>query len=357
MEKKYSKGKAQTVLGLIEPDDLGVVLPHEHLFWRGDSPALFIEPIEPDEKEIANQAVCLGNLSWVRSHKVSNLDNLQLTDEETAICEAMRFKKAGGGTIVNVTSNNSDRNPTGLVRVAQVTGLNVIMGTAYYVEKSYHPEMHMNSRTEEDIAEEFVQDITVGVGDSGVRAGIIGELGCSWPLTKGERKVLRAAGIAQQHTGVVISVHPGTNPDAPLEIVKVLTDAGANPTCIIIGHIARTIASHNGFCKLAETGCSLEFDMFGIEGIYPVTAFPTPIDVPSDQGRIRQIIQLIAEGYLGQILISQDVCLKIQLSCFGGGGYSHILTTTIPVMLQKGVTKEQIHTIMVNNPKRLLALA
>ena len=349
-----AEGKVQTVLGLIEAGDLGVVLPHEHLFI--DIRNWFIEPSEPDEKELARQPLSLENLSWVRSHRMSNIENMQLTDEEMAISEAMLFKKAGGNTIVDLTPNHIGRNPSGLVRVARATGLNVIMGSAYYVEPSYRPEMHMDSRSEEDIAKEFVRDITVGVGNSGVRAGIIGELGCSWPLTNNERKVLRAGAIAQKRTGVAISIHPGPHEDAPLEIVKVLLDAGVDPTRIIIGHMSRTVASHNNRCKLAEPGCYLEWDMFGHDGFYPPSEV-TPVHVPSDSGRIKQIIQLIAQGYLNQILISHDVCFKTSLSCFGGGGYSHILGTVIPFMREKGITEEQIHAFIVENPKRVLCFA
>lgn len=349
--KANLKGKVETVLGLIAADDLGVVLPHEHLFIDGRTG--FIEPSDPDEKELAYQPISLENLSWVRAHRTSNLENLLLTSEEMAINEAMRFKKAKGNTIVDLTPHYMGRNPLGLVHVAQATGLHVIMGTTYYIESSYPPEMRMDSRTEEDIAGEFIRDITVGVGDTGVRAGIIGEVGCSWPLTNNERKVLRAAAIAQQGTGLAISVHPGANEDAPLEIAEVLASAGADLTHTIIDHISRTVALHSARCKLAEMGCYIEWDLFGNEGYYPPTDF-TLVDVPSDQGRIRQIIQLIAEGYLDRILISQDIWNRVMFTCFGGGGYSHILTTVTPFMKQKGITEEQIHALMVENPRRVL---
>ncbi|MCK4239999.1 MAG: hypothetical protein KAX30_00110 [Candidatus Atribacteria bacterium] len=351
MEKVNLKGKVQTVLGLIEANNLGVILPHEHLFVDGK--IWFIEPGEPDEKELARQPVSLENLSWVRSNRMSNLDNLHLTSEEVAINEVMHFKKAKGNTIVDLTPNNLRRNPSALVHVAQATGINVIMGTAYYVEPSYHSEMHMDSRTEEDIADEFTQDVMVGVGDSGVRAGVIGEIGCSWPLTNNERKVLHAAAISQQATGAAISVHPGPNEGAPIEIVKVLASAGADLNHTIICHMSRTIAFHDTRCELAEKGCYLEWDMFGNDGFYPPSEV-TLVDVPSDAGRIRQIIQLIEEGYLKQILISHDVWNKAMLRCLGGGGYSHILTTVIPFMKQKGITEKQIRSLVIENPREVL---
>ena len=61
----------------------------------------------------------------------------------------------------------------------------------------------------------------------------------------------------------------------------------------------------------------------------------------------------IDKGYLNQIFVAQDVCTKQQLRKYGGWGYTHILENTVPVMLAKGITREQIHTIMVDNPKRM----
>ena len=104
MERGKVKGKAQTVLGLVDGAELGFTLPHEHLFINTMS--WFVEPNEPADKEVARQPISLENLSWVRSHKTSSLDNLHPIDEETAIDEAIRFKKAGGNTIVEVTPNN-----------------------------------------------------------------------------------------------------------------------------------------------------------------------------------------------------------------------------------------------------------
>lgn len=366
MNRNEYRGKIQTVLGLISPEDLGITLPHEHLFI--DMCDFFIEPSD-DEKEFAHQPISLENLAWIRSHRFSNLNNLQPFDEEEAINEALLFKKAGGSTIVEQTPNNVGRDPVKLVRVAQATGLNIIMGTAYYKEMTAswnsganvdwavktmgrYPKMYLDSATEEDIAEEFVHDISEGAGITGVRAGFIGEIGCSWPLTNCERKVLRAAIIAQQRTGALITIHPGFCDDATLEIIKILSDAGANIPHTVIMHMGMSVGTHGTRSKLAGASCYLEWDLFGFDGSQ-TPQNPSPVDLPSDQVRIRQIIELIDEGYLNQILISHDICAqKIRLTRFGGSGYAHILNNVIPVMKQKGMTEEQIHAITVENPKR-----
>ena len=358
MERAELKGKVQTVLGLIEAEDLGVVLPHEHFF--ADLQPAFIEPSDPEEKEMAYQPITIENLGWVRSHFLSSLDNLRPVDEDTAISEAMLFKKAGGNTIVDVTPSYKSRDPSRMARVAQAAGINVIMGLGYYREDVYYPDSKTGERTDEAIAEEFVRDIMVGVGDSGVRSGIIGEIGCSWPLTNSERKLLRAGAIAQQRTGAAINIHPGFNEDAPLEIVKVLSDAGVDPTRIIISHISVATSAHSTRCKLAETGCYLEWDTFGWDGFFPLSTHEHALftkhlfAMPNDWKRIDQIMQLIAEGYLNQILISHDLSWRHLWTRYGGPGLRYILHTIIPLMREKGVTEEQIHALIVGNPKQIL---
>jgi len=357
MNTQKITGKVQTVLGLIDPDDLGITIPHEHLL--GDISCWFDEPSEASEKGLAHQPVSFENIGWVRYHRMNNLDNLKLCDEKLIIEEAKRFRISGGNAIVELSPNNVGRDPLGLARISRATGLHVIMGTAYYVESSYRPEMHMDTKSEDDIAEEFVRDIIVGYRDTGICAGIIGEVGCSSPLTENEKKVLRAAASAQQRTGAPISIHPPLYEDGPMDVVTVLKDAGAVLRRTVMGHTGRTLSARNipgKFKELAETGCYIEYDMFGLESYYPPTVGNTQIKSfgPNDVIRIKEITELIAQGYLKQILISHDIWYKAALTCFGGWGYDHILRNVVPAMHSWGISDEQIHTIMVDNPKRLL---
>ena len=364
MKKFESKGKVKTVLGLIHNNQLGFTLPHEHFFGRWKTWFSEPEPCKPREKELVHQPVSLKNLSWIRSHRHSNLDNLSLTDVQMAIDEAILFKEAGGMTIVDVTPKFVGRDPAALVRIAQAADINVIMGTAYYIEASYSSEMRVGSKNDKNIADEFVRDITMGADNTGICAGIIGELGCSWPLTDNERKVLRAAAMAQQQTGAAITVHTpvDSHDEAALAIIKVLKESGADITRVIIGHIELAMHSHSARCRLLETGCSIEWDRFGSDGQYPIigsrnkSSLDNIPDIPNDTERLNQIIRLVNEGYLDQILISQDVFTKIDLTHFGGGGYGHILNNIIPLMRDKGMTEEHINAITVQNPKRILTL-
>lgn len=355
MAKQDVRGKAQAVLGLIDGSQLGITLPHEH--FSIDSRCYMIEPTDPEERKLAHQKITLENLWYARSHNFNNEDNLLLDDEELLIREAMYFKEAGGSTIVDLTCISNGRNPTRLVNVAKATGLNVIMGTCYYVARSYTPEIRIDSRTEEDIAEEFIRDITVGVGDTGIKAGIIGEIGISRPMREGERKVLRAAGVAQQETGAAINIHPGGCEDSPFECVKILGEVGADLSRVAFSHMGRTfpISARGARAKLAGKGCYLEYDAFGFDIVFPTqTAEMCPYDRPNDAIRITIIKELIEDGFLDRVLVSQDVAWKVVLRAYGGGGYSHILKNIVPQMRAKGMTEEKINTILAENPRRIL---
>jgi len=358
-------GKAQTVLGLVGADSLGVTLPHEHLLKVRKG--LLATPSEASERELAYQPVNLGNLNWVRHHYARNLDNLQLQDEQMMIDEAMFYKKAGGDTIVELTcGGNSGRNPLGLVRIARATGLNIIMSTGFFEAFTGYEVSSVAGRTEEDLTEHMVREITVGVTDTGVRAGIIGEIGMAWPLSEIMRRVLRASARAQRYTGAGLNIHPPLrastslprqkdHEDAVMEIIKTLDDAGAELSRIVISHVDICCFTPTFRRRLAETGCYLEYDCFGVESSLDPDF--CVLDTPNDVQRINDIIQLIDEGYLEQILLSCDHWTKHMLRCYGGWGYDHILTTVVPLMRRKGMSDEQIHTLLVENPKRVLSFA
>lgn len=343
-------GKAQTVLGAIDAEDLGITLPHEHLVV--DIKVNITEPDGASERGLAYKPVSLETLSWLRYNPYASVDNMQLLDEQVAIKEAMLYKQAGGNTIVDLTLTGIGRDPKALARISRATGLNVIMGAGYYTGVSHPPDM--SSKTEDEITEEIVRDITIGVGDTQIRAGIIGEIGGSWPLQDNERKVMRAAARAQQRTGASINIHPGRNHNAPFEIIEVLADAGADLSRVIMSHIDARIRDHSERCKVAKTGCIIEYDLWGYEGHFPLYYTSDVLDLPNDTQRVYDFLQLIDEGYLNQILISHDICVKSRLVCYGGWGYAHISNYVVPMMLKRGMTNEQLNTIMVENPKRLL---
>ena len=230
----------RTVLGDVGPETIGITLPHEHLLI--DFKVMFAEPAAAADKGRAWEPVSLANLGWVRQNFNANLDNLRLLDEETARDEILLFKHAGGRTVVDPTPKTLARDPLALARIARATGLNVVMGAGYYVAASHPPDM--DRRTVDELAREMIADVTVGVGDTGVRSGLIGEIGTTYPWTDNERKVLSAAIIAQRETGAPLMIHPGRHPGMPMELAEFVakeaaisaarscaTSAGRSRTC------------------------------------------------------------------------------------------------------------------------------
>jgi len=344
-------GQAQTVLGPIAGEAMGITLPHEHLLI--DFEVMFREPANGAERGLARQPVSLANLGWVRHNFSSNLDNLQLLDEAVARDEALLFKHAGGQTFVDPTNRGLARDPLALARVARATGLNIIMGSGYYVAAA-HPA-DMDRRTADDIARELVTDLTEGVDGTGVRAGFIGEIGTTWPWTDNEKKVLRAAVAAQRETGAALMIHPGRHERLPLAIVDFIRKEGADLGRVIMCHIERTIADPAVLLELAATGVRLEYDLFGLEtSYYP---YNPAFDMPNDGERMRQILFLIERGHLAQILMSHDIAYKHCLTRWGGFGYHHLLVNVIPRLRAKGADDKIVQTLLIDNPRRAFVYA
>ena len=351
MATRARAGQAQTVLGPIAGEAMGITLPHEHLLI--DFEVMFREPATGAERGLSRQPVSLANLGWVRHHFSSNLDNLQLLDETVARDEALLFKHAGGQTFVDPTNRGLARDPLALARVARATGLNIIMGSGYYVAAAHPPGM--DARTVDDIARELVTDLTVGIDGTGVRAGFIGEIGTTWPWTDNEKKVVRAAVAAQRETGAALMIHPGRHERLPLAIVDFVRKEGADLERTIMCHIERTIADRGVLLELAATGVRLEYDLFGLEtSYYP---YNPAFDMPNDGERMRQILFLIERGHLAQILMSHDIAYKHCLTKWGGFGYHHLLVNVIPRLRDRGADDRTIQTLLVDNPRRAFTYA
>jgi phosphotriesterase-related protein len=344
-------GKAQTVLGVIDADGMGVTLPHEHLLI--DFEVMFKEPAAASEKGLAHQPVTLSNVGWVRQNFNSNLDNLRLLDEQTAQDEILLFKRAGGQTVVDPTNVSLSRDPLALARISRATGLNIVMGAGYYVAAA-HPA-DMDRRTEDSLVREIVGEVTVGVGNTGVRAGLIGEIGNTWPWTENEKKVVRAAVEAQRQTGAPLMIHPGRGEAAPMQILELVRKQGGDLRRTIMCHIERTIADERHLYDLADTGVWLEYDLFGMENSY--YPYNPDFDMPNDGGRMAQILKLIARGHQAQVLMSHDIAYKSSLTKYGGYGYHHLLVDVVPRLRRKGVDDAGLRRLLVENPARAFVFA
>jgi phosphotriesterase-related protein len=340
-----------TVLGPVPVRDLGIVLPHEHLLVRVPD---FIEFSEGTLRALQDAPVTLENLGWIRRYWTYNRDNLRLTDEHLATEEVRRFQTAGGQTIVDVTVPGLGRDPEALARISRATGLHIVIACGAYTAQTHAQWIH--DATVERIAEVLVTETRDGVALTGIRPGII-KVGCSWPLHPDEAKVLRAAALAQQRTGLAITVHPGRSRSAPLQIAGILRDAGANLQRVVMGHLDGRVQDLEGLRELGALGLYLELDVFGMESSY----FPVPgitgLDALSDSQRLALVQGLIGVGLGEQVLVSHDIATKHRLVRYGGHGFDHLVAHIIPWMREKGFTPGDIEMIFVRNPARMLAIA
>lgn len=343
MDRVDLRGKVQTVLGLIEPDALGATLMHEHVLCDITPPDLRARNLPDPEITLENHwAVSYGTMQHAANKRLDLMD--------IAISEVQELATAGGRSLVELSCGGLDPNPAGLVNIAIATGINIVMGCGHYVEAYQDPRNA--ERSVDDFAAEMVAQVFDGAWGSDIRAGMIGEIGCQAPWTDQEKRVMRGAVLAQQETGAALNIHPGRDADLPQAIAEFVIAHDGRPDRTVISHIDRTIFDEERLLRLADTGVVIEFDLFGLESsFYPLNR---DIDLPNDAMRLKLIRLLIEHGHIERIVISHDICYRTRLTRFGGHGYGHIFTNVVPLMRRRGFSENEIDTIIVESPKRLL---
>lgn len=356
-------GKAMTIKGPIDPEDLGMTLMHEHLFIENITTKVRAPDLTMPMMQAAywDETLTLENLHFTRaSRRAYNKDNSILSDVQAAIDEATEFRDWGGSTIVDVTSIGIRRDPISMMKVSMATGLNVIAGSSWYVKASY-PD-NMGDLTVEELTDVIVRDITVGIGDTGIRSGIIGEVGVQGePLTPNELKVIRASARASRATGAAISFHWGGTGAEKLKVASAVAEEGGEMSRTIFGHSDLMAGDMPLMLELLERGVYIQFDLLGRVGV-PLTwdvldkqsPWPEAFTVSSTALVADAIFRIIEAGYLDRILISHDVCMKFQLKSYGGTGYSFIPESFLPYLRRGGLTEQQIRQVVIENPKRAL---
>lgn len=312
---------AQTVLGPVDPTTLGFTLPHEHT-----SIALW---------QIPNR--------W---------DYWELTRDEPVItAELVRFRDAGGSTLVDLTLAGVGRDPSWLVQLARGTGLNLVMGCGWYRESYYPAEARIDRRSVEDLADELVREAEYGIAVAGleapVRPGIIGEIGTDKPwLSAQEERVHRAVARASRRTGLAITTHAVMS-DVGLAQLAIFEAEGADPARVVIGH-ADSYPNLDHYLEIIRRGANLEFDFLGMSF--------TPRERLGEPRIIDLVLELLSRGHADQVFLSQDVCHNSQLRHYEGNGYTYLQEAFLPRLRDRGVSDAEIAQLTVANPRRILTI-
>ena len=307
----------QTVLGPIDPGTLGFTLPHEYT-------------------QIA---------LW---HVEARWDYWQLSrDEPVILDELARFRAAGGTCLVDLTLPGVGRDPAWLVGISRASELDIVMGCGWYRTAYYPIEARIDRRTVDDLADELVREFEAGVGDTGVRPGIIGEIGTDKPwVTALEERVHRAAARASRRTGMALTTHSVMSA-VGLAQLQIFEEEGSDPSRVVIGH-ADSYPNLDHYLEIVRRGANLEFDFLGMSF--------SPIERLGEGRVVELLCSLLAQGHVERILLSQDVCHDAQLTRYEGHGYAYLADSFLPRLRAAGVSEDEIETMTVMNPRRLLTI-
>jgi predicted metal-dependent phosphotriesterase family hydrolase len=297
----------QSVTGPVAVDDLGIVMAHEHTF-----------------------------IDLLREYRGNGLIN----DPELVAAELARYRAVGGTTIVDCTSRGLRPDPLLTRRVAEESGVTVILGTGFY-RRPYLDEAWFADRSVDEVAEVIIADIRDGIDGTGVKAGIIGEVGCDREISPAEEKSFRAAARAHHATGLTITTHAARWPIG-LAQLDLLESEGVSADRVIIGHCA-LVPDRDYHRQVAERGAWLGFDTIqpGNEYILDRTE--------------RAILALVEAGHGDRILLSQDVCLFTDFKACGGPGYGYVLTAFLPRLQRAGLPAAVAQAMVADSPRRALS--
>ena len=302
----------QTVRGPIEPEKIGFTLVHEHLHLE----------------------------MW---HTSGDGRIGQVDDDEIFAGELTAFKGVGGSCLVDQTPRGGGRQPERLRELSKASGVEIVCSTGYYTEPYYPPGDVLSRRSVNEITELFLDEIQNGIAGTGIRPGLIGEIGTSqgWvsPL---EERVHRAAARAQRASGLPLATHTLYH-KAGQHQLDIFAEEGVDPARICIGH-CDTFPSL-AYCEsIASRGAYVSLDNIGY-------------DLPGHEDAVRRLLlALVERGHARQVLLSQDMGQMPELGCRGGRGLTYLAKRFLPSLLEAGLDEATLRLMTVENPRRWLAI-
>lgn len=335
-------GVVRTVLGDIDPDDVGQVMFHEHVLFD----------IVPPGGTSGRDAAITPEDRWQIDYRSNEAPaNAHQSDPVIAAAELRHFAADGGSLIVDQSVHGLARDPQGLALAARSSGVHVVAAAGCYTAP--YLSASVLAMDIDALTERFAAEVTKGLDGTPIRAGLIGEIGCSWPLHPFERRALQAASRAARATGATLSVHPGRAPGACAEILDLTEAEGIDPRHLVLCHMDRTHPDGDGIAPLLARGANVEWDFFGIEQSH---YWMGAVELPTDLSRLRLIDRFAQAGHSEQILVSHDICTKTRMRRWGGHGYGHLLRNIPALMRRLGFEPTLILKLLRDNPLRLLTL-
>lgn len=339
---------AMSVAGPVPTDELGPTLMHEHLFidFRArHQPTGEVEPdaFDPQERWRYVQRPTAYALNLVRDDPVE------------AAREVAAFTGAGGGTIVDVTTEGLGHDRRRLRDLARATGVTIVASAGYYVHASHPEELH--AWAVDELADRMTSDVLVG-DDDGIRCGFIGELGVDG-FEPCELDVVIAGARAQAATGASVAVHTASGVlhdqrEATLALVHAYIDAGGDPARLVLCHHDGSGDDPGYQERLLREGIVLSYDTFGFE-----TGFRREdryVQLPTDTRRIAELRDLWDRGWGEQVVLSHDVCYRMMTRSWGGWGIGHLLASLPERFELGGLGGAELSVMLERTPARLLAL-
>jgi phosphotriesterase-related protein len=320
------QSEVETVRGAIPTSDLGVTLMHEHVFVL--SPEIMANHPEGwgDEK-----------------------------DREDAAVEKLNALKAiGVDTIVDPTVIGIGRYIPRIQRVAARTDLQIVVATGLYTYNDVPMYFHFTGPGTalggaETMTELFVRDITEGIADTGVKAAILKCATDAHGLTPGVERVLRAVAAAHRATGVPITTHTHAHSRRGLDQQRIFAEEGVDLSRVIIGHSGDTkdIAYLE---ELIAAGSYLGMDRFGVDNIL---SFDDRVDI---------VAQMCERGHADKMVLAHDASCYIDWLpeaalplVLPNWHYLHIHNDVLPALRARGVSEDQITTMLVDNPRAIFS--
>jgi phosphotriesterase-related protein len=341
--------RVNTVCGPIAATDLGMTLMHEHLVV--DWTKRMGEPPEGEARQQYHARVD-ASMHWLLAdNPACCLDNARFDDMESMVEELGNFAAAGGRTIVECSNADIGRDPLALREISKKSGLNIIMGSGWYVHAFHDAEQTVLGV--DALCKQLIAEFEDGADDTGIKPGIIGEIGVSPLFTEGERIRLRAAARAQRQLKVPMLIHmPGWQRRAHEVLDIVLKEEGVASEAVVLCHMDPSGEDVEYQRAVAARGVWLEFDMIGMPNYYPGEG-----QSPSPDQTAKAISGLVRDGHAARILLSHDLAMKSMWTRNGGNGVGYIPRLFLSRLERHGVSLSAAADMMTVNPFQLFSVS